>query len=303
LTEIAIRTEALIKDYGRIRGLDGLDLEVRTGEVYGFLGPNGAGKTTTIRLLFDLIRPTGGSATVLGMDPRTNGVELRRRVGYLSDDFGVDGRQTPQELLTYLAGLRGGVTQTRIDELADRLGLDMTRRIRALSRGNRQKVGVVQAFMHDPELLILDEPTSGLDPFLQQEFSNMVREVVADGRTVFMSSHVMSEVQRVADRVGIIRRGRLTAVEGVDELRHRARRRIEVVFEAEVAPDEFLPLPGVSEVEVDGTLFTCRLDGQADALIKAIASHGVLTISAEEPDLEELFFDYYDRSADGDDAP
>jgi ABC-2 type transport system ATP-binding protein len=298
LSEIAIRTEGLVKDYGRTRALDGLDLEVRTGEVYGFLGPNGAGKTTTIRLLLDLIRPTRGRATVLGLDPVTNGVELRRRVGYLAGDFVVDGRQTARELLTYLGHLRGGVGPARIEELAQRLDLDLGRKIRSLSRGNRQKVGVVQAFMHDPELLILDEPTSGLDPFLQQEFSAMLNEGASTGRTVFMSSHVMSEVQRNADRVGIIRLGRLTTVEGIDQLHQRSRRRIEIVFDGPVTPQEFASIEGVSDVMVDGPLLRCRLDGRADELMKAIARHGVVSISAEEPDLEELFFDRYsDREA------
>ncbi|MGA7270183.1 MAG: ABC transporter ATP-binding protein [Acidimicrobiia bacterium] len=293
MTQVAIRTEALTKDYGRTRGLDGLDMEVRTGEVFGFLGPNGAGKTTTIRLLLDLLRPTSGSATVLDLRPRQDGIELRKRVGYLSGDFIVDNRQTPAELLTYLGNLRGGLPSGSIDDLATRLDLDMTRQIRTLSRGNRQKVGVIQAFMHRPELLILDEPTVGLDPFLQKEFTSMVREASAEGRTVFMSSHVMSEVQRSADRVGIIRRGRLTAVEGVEHLRHRARRRIEIVFDQPPSPAEFASVEGVSEVSIENSTLRCRLDGRADALIKAAARHGVVTFSAEEPDLEELFFDYF----------
>ncbi|HET8682064.1 MAG TPA: ABC transporter ATP-binding protein, partial [Micromonosporaceae bacterium] len=222
MAEPAIRTEGLVKTYGRNRGLAGLDLAVRTGEVYGFLGPNGAGKTTTIRLLLDLIRPTAGRARVLGLDPRADGVTLRRRVGYLAGDFLVNGRQTARELLTYLGNLRGGVPRAAVDALAERLDLDTTRQIAALSRGNRQKVGLVQAFMHSPELLVLDEPTVGLDPLLQQEFVAMVREARAAGQTVFMSSHVMSEVQQTADRVGIIREGRLVAVEQVEQLRERA---------------------------------------------------------------------------------
>jgi ABC-2 type transport system ATP-binding protein len=302
MSEIAIRTDGLFKDYGKTRALDGLDLEVRVGEVYGFLGPNGAGKTTTIRLLFDMIRPTRGAAEVLGLDPRADGVELRSRVGFLGDDFVVDGRQTPRELLTYLANLRGGIPSGRIEGLAERLDLDLDKRIKGLSRGNRQKVGVVQAFMHDPELLILDEPTSGLDPFLQQTFSDMVRDAVADGRTVFMSSHVMGEVQRVADRVGIIRLGRLTEVAGVDDLRRRARRRVEVVFDEPIDPAEFASIPGVSEVAVEDGVLRCRLDGRADPLVKAAARHGVVTFTAEEPDLEEIFFDLYGRGGEVSDA-
>jgi len=297
--DVAIEASGLAKRYGRIVGLDSLDLEVRSGEVYGFLGPNGAGKTTTIRLLLDLIRPSAGRATVLGVDPTRAGPELRQRIGYLADDFVVDGRQTAGELLTYLANLRGGVPHARIDALANRLDLDRSKAIRSLSRGNRQKVGVVQAFMHEPELLVLDEPTSGLDPFLQQEFASLVRESVASGSTVFMSSHVMSEVQRIADRVGIVRKGRLLAVDTVETLRHRARRRVEVVFADRVDVEHFRSVRGVTSVEVDGTTMRCLLDGEADDLIKAIAQRRVITMTAEEPDLEEIFFHFYERD-DGD---
>jgi len=293
MTGPVILTEGLVKRYGRNRGLDGLDLEVQPGEVYGFLGPNGAGKTTTIRLLLDLIRPTQGRATVLGLDPRRDGVALRRRVGYLAGDFVVDGRQTGRELLTFLGSLRGGVPRARIDELAGRLDLDLGRKVKTLSRGNRQKLGVVQAFMHAPELLVLDEPTSGLDPFLQQEFVAMVREASHAGRTVFMSSHVMSEVQQTAHRVGIIREGRLVTVERVETLRERAVRKVEIHFDAPVPAAEFAALPGVSDLRVDGAVLRCRLAGRADALVKAAGRHTVVDLLSEEPDLEELFFDYY----------
>jgi ABC-2 type transport system ATP-binding protein len=288
-----IHIEALVKNFGRTRALDGLDLTVRQGEVHGFLGPNGAGKTTTIRLLLDLIRPTQGRATVLGLDPRRDGVALRRRVGYLAGDFVVDGRQTGRELLTFLGNLRGGVPRARIDELAGRLDLDLGRKVKTLSRGNRQKLGVVQAFMHAPELLVLDEPTSGLDPFLQQEFVAMVREASHAGRTVFMSSHVMSEVQQTAHRVGIIREGRLVTVERVETLRERAVRKVEIHFDAAVPAAEFAALPGVSDLRVDGAVLRCRLAGRADALVKAAGRHTVVDLLSEEPDLEELFFDYY----------
>jgi ABC-2 type transport system ATP-binding protein len=293
MAEVAISTEGLVKRYGRNRGLAGLDLEIQRGEVYGFLGPNGAGKTTTIRLLLDLIRPTEGRASVLGLDPRRDGVALRRRIGYLAGDFIVDGRQTGRELLTFLGNLRGGVPQARIDELAARLELDLSRKIKTLSRGNRQKVGVVQAFMHTPELLILDEPTSGLDPFLQQEFAAMAREAKDAGQTIFMSSHVMSEVQQTADRVGIIREGRLVTVDRVETLRERAVRKIEIHFEAPVPAEEFAALADVTDLRVDGRILRCRLAGRADALVKAAARHTVIDLLSEEPDLEELFFDYY----------
>ena len=302
MTDIAIRTQGLVKTYGKTRGLAGLALEVQTGEVYGFLGPNGAGKTTTIRLLLDLIRPTSGSAQVLGIDPQVEGVALRARTGYLAGDFLVDGRQTGRQLLTYLGNLRGGVSKDRIGALAERLDLDLDRKIKGLSRGNRQKIGVVQAFMHDPELLILDEPTSGLDPFLQQEFAKMAREATADGRTVFMSSHIMSEVQQVADRVGIIREGKLVTVERVEDLRERSMRKVVIQFDAPVPAEEFASVPGVRDLTIDGAVLRCRLDGMADTLVKAAARHTVVTLSIEEADLEELFFHHYANHGEAGDA-
>jgi ABC-2 type transport system ATP-binding protein len=292
MTEV-IRTERLVKTYGKRRGLAGLDLDVQPGEIYGFLGPNGAGKTTTIRILLDLIRPTDGRASVLGVDPREGGPALRRRIGYLAGDFIVDGNQSSGELLAHLAHLRGGVAKARITELADRLELDLRSRIRSLSKGNRQKVGLVQAFMHEPELLILDEPTSGLDPLLQQSFLQLIGEAKTAGQTVFMSSHVLSEVQQAADRVGIIRDGRMVAVDAVDVLRRRAVRHVEVHFDDAVSPEAFVGLPGVSEVVTDGPVLRCLLAGRADPLVKMVARYPVESFVLAEPDLEELFLTYY----------
>jgi ABC-2 type transport system ATP-binding protein len=294
-----IRTEGLTKFYGPRRGLDGLDLEVREGEIFGFLGPNGAGKTTTIRLLLDVIRPTAGRATVLGGDPRTDGVALRRRIGYLPGDFVVDGRQTAGQLLTYVGNLRGGVPRTRVDGLAERLDLDLSTPIRSLSKGNRQKVGLVQAFMHDPELLILDEPTGGLDPLMQREFLDMITEASRGGQTVFMSSHVLSEVQRAADRAGIVRDGRLVTVDEVETLRERAVRRVELSFEEPVPAEAFAALEGVANVEIEDRILRCQLTGRADALVKTAARFTVVGLTSEEPDLEELFFAYYAKDGAG----
>jgi ABC-2 type transport system ATP-binding protein len=288
-----VRTDALTKLYGRSRGLAGLDLEVREGEVYGFLGPNGAGKSTTIRILLDLIRPTSGVATLFGDTPRDGGTAMRRRVGYLPGDFTALGTQTGRELLTHLAHLRGGVAAGRIDALAGRLELDLSKRIGKLSKGNRQKVGVVQAFMHEPELLLLDEPTSGLDPIMAQRFLELVAEARAQGQTVFMSSHVLSEVQQSADRVGIIREGKLVAVEAVEELRRRAVRRVEIQFDEPVSVEAFAGLPELRDIDATGNVLRCRLAGRADGLVKASAAFGVAALTVEEPDLEELFFTYY----------
>ena len=296
MADTAIHTEGLIKTYGRgARGLAGLDLTVDNGEVYGYLGPNGAGKSTTIRILLDLIRPTAGRVRVLGLDPRADGVELRRRIGYLAGDFVVDGRQTGRQLLTYLGNLRGGVPAARVAELAGRLDLDLDRQIKALSRGNRQKVGIVQAFMHEPELLILDEPTSGLDPFLQQEFVHLVRAAKGRGATVFMSSHVMSEVQQTADRVGIIREGRLVTVESVESLREHAVRSVTVTFDGAFDPAAFERLPGFTNMTVTGPTLRGRLAGHADGLVKAASRYTVVDLLCEEPDLEEIFFRFYER--------
>ncbi len=302
MTEM-IRTEGLTKYYGRRRGLDGLDLDVRPGEVYGFLGPNGAGKTTTIRILLDLIRPTKGVAMVLGETPRRGGTALRRRVGYLPGDFLVGGGQTVRELLTHLGHLRGGVPPARIESMAERLELELSARIGSLSRGNRQKVAVVQAFMHEPELLILDEPTTGLDPFMQQQFLGIVAEARAAGQTVFMSSHVLSEVQQSADRVGIVRDGTLVAVEPVGTLLGRAVRRVEVHFDAPVAADAFSGVAELHDVAVDGTVLSGRLAGRPDAFVKALARFDVASLILAEPDLEELFFVYYRGDGPGDGGP
>lgn len=289
----AIQTQRLTKRYGDTLALDGLDLEVHAGEVFGFLGPNGAGKTTMIRLLLDVLRPTEGSATVLGLDPRNDGLELRKRVGYLPGDFVVDGRQSPREFLTYLANLRGGLPASAYESLAERLGLDLDNQIGNLSKGNRQKVGLTQAFMHQPELLILDEPTSGLDPVVAREFLMMVREARDSGQTVFMSSHVLSEVQSTADRAGIIRKGKLIAIDEVDELRARALRQIRVVFDAPISNGEFQSIDNLTDVTIDGNVMRGRLVGDADALIKNLGRHHVVDLISEEPQLEELFFHYY----------
>jgi ABC-2 type transport system ATP-binding protein len=243
---VAVEAMGLTKLYGTQRGLEDLTLAVQQGEVFGYLGPNGAGKTTTIRLMLDFIRPTRGSIKVLGTDPRSAaGVAARRRIGYLPGELSFDTRDQAGVFLRFLADARGGVPHRRI-ELAQRFELDLSRNIRTLSRGNKQKVGLVQAFMHEPELLVLGEPTAGLDPLMQQEFLELVREARAAGQTVFMSSHVLAEVQQAADLVGIVRNGHLVAVERVESLGKRAVRRVEVHFEAPVAVAEFAGLPGVA---------------------------------------------------------
>lgn len=292
----AIELGELTKTYGTRRGLTGLTLEVRTGEVFGFLGPNGAGKTTTIRLLLDLIRPTSGSCTVLGLDPLADGDKLRGRVGYLPGDFVCDGRQNVRGYLRFLAALRGGVPRGRIDELAERLGLDQSAKIKKLSKGNRQKVGLVQALMHTPELLILDEPTSGLDPLVQQTFLDLISEAAERGQTIFMSSHIMSEVEAVAHRVGIIRDGALAALDSVANLRSASVRDVEVTFVTPVPADAFTRVPGGEGLRVDaeGTGLSGPFSGSPDDLVKALAEYAVAGLQVTKPALEDLFHSYYE---------
>lgn len=306
MTDVVIRTEGLVKDYGDVRALAGVDLEVRRGEVFGFLGPNGAGKSTTIRVLLDLLRPTAGRAEVLGVTPQAGGAGLRARIGYLPGELNMAGRRTAGELLTHLARLRGGAGTDAFGPLAERFGLDLDRPIRGLSKGNKQKVGVVQAFMHHPELLILDEPTSGLDPLLQHEFLDLVGEARDRGATVFMSSHVLNEVEEIAGRVAIIRTGRIVDVNDVLTLRHRAGQLVELRFGERVDPARFTGLPHVENVEVerwsddgaDGSILRCLLRGEPDALLKAAAGFRVLAWSAANRDLDDLFLDFYRVPAD-----
>ena len=298
MADSVILTEGLTKFYGRHRGLVDLSLEVRPGEVIGYLGPNGSGKTTTIRLLLDFIRPTEGRAEIFGMHASLDSLEIRRRVGYLPGELNAYDSLTGWELLTYFANLRGRVDWRYAETLAERLELDLARKIRTLSKGNKQKVGLVQAFMGRPELLILDEPTGGLDPLMQQEFYRMVREASGEGQTVFLSSHVMAEVERIADRVCIIREGRLVLDEDVTTLKARALRQIEVHFAEPPPVDAFRDIPGVREVSVEGADLKCSVVGSVDALIKAASRFEVLNISSHEPDLEDIFLDYYRESED-----
>jgi ABC-2 type transport system ATP-binding protein len=292
-SDVVVRTDGLVKDYGRTRALDHLDLEVRRGEVFGFLGPNGAGKSTTIRILLDQLRPTVGQAEVLGTTPRDGGPALRARIGYLPGELAMSGRATSQELLEYYAGMRGGAGSENIAPLAERFGLDPSRPVRALSKGNKQKVGVIQAFMHRPELLILDEPTSGLDPLLQHEFLALVREAQDGGATVFMSSHVLSEVEIVAGRVAIIRQGRIVDLDDVTTLRHHAGQQVQFTFDRPVDPAPFRTLADVEDVEVEDATLRCLLRGEPDALLKEAARHHVVRWSAQDRELEDLFLDHY----------
>ena len=290
----AIHTEGLTKYYGKKRGIEAVNLDVRVGEVFGFLGPNGAGKSTTIRTLLDEIRPTSGAATILGLDTHKDVVAIRRHVGYIPGDLALYPNLTGRDTLTYFANLRGGVDWSYVDKLADRLDADLSRRVGDLSTGNRQKVGAIQAFMNRPALLIMDEPTSGLDPLVQSEFQTMLREVTAEGRTVFLSSHILSVVQHVADRVGIIRDGFLITVESVTDLQSKAMRQVEFVLDSPAEASVFEGVPGVRNVVVRDNHVEMSLDGDMGALLKAATDrYGVADIRTSEVDLEEIFLTYY----------
>ena len=293
-----IRTEGLTKLYGKQRGILDIDLDIERGEVFGYLGPNGAGKTTTIRTLLHFLFPTRGKAAIFGLNIARENLEIRRRIGYLPGELEVYENLTGAELLKFLSYLRDGVDWQYVHELAGRFDYDLSQRIKTLSHGNRQKVGLIQAFMNKPELLILDEPTIGLDPLMQQEFYRLIGEAKAEGRTVFLSSHIMPEVERVCDRVGIIREGRLIAVEDIDVLKERAIRRLEIHFAGSVSPEQFGNLEGVRDVQVQDNTLTCTVGGEIDTLIKTASQYHVVNIISHEPSMEEIFLAYYNREDD-----
>ena len=292
--QITIQTQKLTKHYGDVRALVDLDLDVRAGEIFGFLGPNGAGKTTTIRTMMDEIRPTSGSASILGMDSHEMSVEIRSHIGYVPGDLTLYPNLTGRDTLTYFANLRGGVDWGYVDELSERLDADLSKKVGDLSSGNRQKVGLIQAFMNRPTVLVMDEPSSGLDPLMQRAFQKLMREVAADGTTVFLSSHTLSEVQRVADRVAIIRHGKLIALESVSSLRSKAIRKVNIYFDGPVDAAVLEPLPGVRDVKVENHHALLSFDGQMETLLKVVTERfHVLDISTEAADLEEIFLTYY----------
>jgi ABC-2 type transport system ATP-binding protein len=283
----------LTKHYGHTVALRDLDLTVPAGVVFGYLGPNGAGKTTTIRLLVGLLKPTHGRVEVLGLDGRADRDRIHRRVGYLPGEFESYPDLTGAQYLRYLANLRGGVEWRTVTGLAERLDVDLGKRTASLSHGNRRKIGLIQAFMHDPELLILDEPTGGLDPLIQREFLAMVREARAAGRTVFLSSHILSEVEAVADVVGILRQGSLVVVETVQALKAKALRRIDLTFGGPPPIEQLRASPGVQEVRVVGSTAHLAVEGSTAALLAAAAPHGIENVHTYEADLEEIFLSYY----------
>jgi ABC-2 type transport system ATP-binding protein len=298
----AIRTEGLTKFYGKARGIVDVDLEVRAGEIFGFLGPNGAGKSTTIRILLDLIRPTSGKASVMGMDAQAETVRVRQAVGYLPGEASFYDELSGNAFLDLVARV-GNRESSRRAELLERLELDASRKIARYSRGMKQKLAVVAALQHDPELLILDEPTSGLDPLVQQEFYAILREFSARGRTVFFSSHVLSEVERLCDRVAVIREGRIVAVDEIAALREKMVRRLVVTFAEPVAAGR-LEVPGAKVVSTEGERVTMEVTGGLDGLIKRLAQFEIVDMEFDRPSLEQTFLEMYagEESEGGDDG-
>lgn len=291
-----ISTQDFTKTYGKNRGIHNVNLTVEQGEVFGFLGPNGAGKTTTIRTLLGFMHPTAGRAQIFGLDTESDSVEIRAQVGNLPGEFTLEDRMTGEQLLKLFARIRGVVDLSYAHELAGRFGADLNRPMRRLSRGNKQKIGLIQAMFHRPPLLILDEPTGGLDPLVQEEFLRIIAEVRDEGRTVFFSSHNLPEVERVCDRVGVIREGKLVAVETTDTLLNKTFRHMSLTFDAPVDADGFKNLAGVEKFQHDGAKITFELHGDLDEVIKLAADHTLVDMDYERPSLEEIFLAYYDES-------
>jgi len=289
----AIETRGLTKDYGSGRGIFDLDLAVHPGEAFGFLGPNGAGKTTTIKLLMGLIRATAGSASIFGLDCGRDAVAVKQRVGYVPGELPQWGGWRGGQVVAYVGGLRGRLDRDTVDAVASRLQLDLGRRYREYSSGNKHKLALVLAFMHGPQLLVLDEPTSGLDPLHQQVFDQLVGEARAGGATVFLSSHVLSEVEHVCDRVGIVREGRLVTVSSITDLARLRAHRINIQFGDEPPLERLRALDGLEALTADGRRVTAMMRGGFEPLMAILAGHRILAFESREPSLEEIFLSFY----------
>jgi ABC-2 type transport system ATP-binding protein len=292
-----IQTERLTKSYGAHRGIVDIDLEVGEGEAFGFLGPNGAGKTTTIRVLLDHIRPTSGRALVFGIGTTVDPVAIHRRIGYLPGEFTLYDKLTGGQTIEYFANLRGGVDPLYQADLVARLDVDPSRKFREYSKGNKQKIGLIVALQHRPDLLMLDEPTSGLDPLVQQTFYEVIREAKSEGRTIFLSSHILSEVEKTCDRVAIIRDGRLVKVDRVEALRDLAHHQVELRFVGEVPVGAFAAIPGVSDVVAEDLILRMRVSGSIAPVVREAARYELLDFVSREPSLEETFLSMYGHEA------
>jgi ABC-2 type transport system ATP-binding protein len=282
------------KAYGKIQAVKGVSMRVERGEIFGFLGPNGAGKTTTIRCMLDVIRPTSGTIRVLGLDAQRDKMELHRRIGYLPGDVRLPGQMTGKQIINYFSRLQG-LEPVLLNDLVARFDVEIKRPLKGYSKGMRQKIGIVLAFMCDPEILILDEPTSGLDPLLQRTFNEFLLQEQQRGKTIFMSSHIMSDVEKVCQRVAVIRQGEIVTIEEVEKLRQKAGQRVVVEFGDPITAEELERIPGVSNVTSNNHAYHFNVGGSMDALIKALSRHEVLRLQAEEAPLEEVFLQFYEN--------
>lgn len=303
--QTAIDIQGLTKQYPKMErpALEHLTLQVKQGEIFGYLGPNGAGKTTTIRMMLDLIRPTQGHLTLLGMDAQRDSVALHKRIGFLPGELALWQNLTGKEVIEYLSRLRGDVDMRYVGQLAEQLTLDLSKSVRSYSTGNRRKIGLVIALMSKPDLLILDEPTSGLDPLVQQTFNQMMLDVQAQGRTVFLSSHILSEVQAICERVGILRDGQLKAVEKVSDLTRVKVHHVHITLREAVDPQRLTALPGVSEISTEAKMLKFTLSGDLDPVLKALRDEYIIDIKSEEPSLEEIFLSFYGNGSNANREP
>jgi ABC-2 type transport system ATP-binding protein len=292
--EPAIVIENLAKSYGRVQAVRGISMSIERGEIFGFLGPNGAGKTTAIRCMLDVIRPSSGAIRVLGLDAQNDTHALHQHIGYLPGDVRLPGRMTGKQIITHFANLQGR-EPVLLDDLIERFDVEMKRPLKGYSKGMRQKIGIVLAFMCDPDVLILDEPTSGLDPLLQKVFNELLLQEQARGKTIFMSSHIMSDVEKVCQRVAVIRNGELVTLEAVDALREKAGQQVTVEFGDVVSEQELARIPGVSMVTKTNGTYHFNISGTMDPLIKALGHYQVIRLHAQEAPLEEVFLKFYEE--------
>jgi ABC-2 type transport system ATP-binding protein len=297
-SEPVIIIDNLHKSYGRIQAVKGISMRVERGEIFGFLGPNGSGKTTTIRCMLDVIRPDAGTVRILGLDAQRDTLQMHRHIGYLPGDVRLPGQMTGKQVINYFSRLQGR-EPVLLKDLVARFDVEIKRPLKGYSKGMRQKIGIVLAFMCDPDVLILDEPTSGLDPLLQKVFNEFLLEEQARGKTVFMSSHIMSDVEKVCHRVAVIRQGELAAVEEVETLREKAGQRVTVSFgnDEHVTEEELARVPGVSNVKHHNGAYQLSVSGSMDTLVKALSQHEVVRLQAEEAPLEEVFLKFYEEAA------
>ena len=291
---MVIQTEKLTKYYGNSCGIEEINLSVKEGEVFGFLGPNGSGKTTTIRILLDFIRPSSGRARLFGLDAHADSIQIKSRIGYLPGEYGMYEKMTAVEYLQFLGSLRSDKKPPMKDKLIELFDLDISRRIKSFSHGNKQKLALIQAFMHDPELLILDEPTNGLDPLIQQQFYELILELKERGRTIFFSSHVLSEVERVCDRVAILREGKLVALHEISDLKKFRLKSIEVTFKQE-SDESIFRLEGVRKIEKNANAVRLLIDSNINGILRKISEYPIENISCRDASLEDIFLEYYSQ--------